>query len=55
MQGLYRDLLRPGNVVLGPCVVEEWDTTTIVNNGYRGRIDKYGNIILTRGENQDEY
>ena len=47
-----RELLQPGNIVRGPCVVEEWDTTTVVNNGYSGSIDNYGNIILTRGGNQ---
>jgi N-methylhydantoinase A len=46
-----RELLQPGNIVRGPCVVEEWDTTTIVNKGYSGTIDNYGNILLTkRGE-----
>jgi N-methylhydantoinase A len=43
-----RDLLQTGNLVRGPCVIEEWDTTTIVNNGYSGSIDNYGNILLTR-------
>jgi N-methylhydantoinase A len=47
-----RELLRYGNVVRGPCIVEEWDTTTVVNNGYSGSIDNYGNIILTRGGNR---
>jgi N-methylhydantoinase A len=47
--GVYdRDLLKPGNVVLGPCVVEEWDTTTVVNVGYTGTVDVFGNIILAR-------
>ena len=31
---------------------EERDTTTVVNNGYSGSIDNYGNIILTRGGNR---
>ena len=43
-----RECLQPGNIVDGPCVVEEWDTTTVVNKGYSGRIDSYGNIVLTR-------
>ena len=46
-----RELLQHGNMISGPCVVEEWDTTTIVNKGYSGTIDNYGNILLTkRGE-----
>ena len=48
--GVYdRDLLKPGNVVHGPCVVEEWDTTTVVNIGYAGTVDGYGNLILAKG------
>ncbi len=43
-----RDLLKPGNVVRGPCVVEEWDTTTVMNVGYTGTVDGFGNIILAR-------
>jgi len=44
-----RDLLKPGNVVHGPCVVEEWDTTTVVNDGYAGTVDGFGNLILVKG------
>ena len=44
-----RDLLKPGNVVHGPCVVEEWDTTTVVNDGYAGTVDGFGNLILAKG------
>jgi len=43
-----RDLLKPGNVVHGPCVVEEWDTTTVVNDGYAGTVDGFGNLILAK-------
>ena len=43
-----REYLQLGNIVDGPCVVEEWDTTTVVNRGYIGSIDNYGNIVLTR-------
>ena len=44
-----RDLLKSGNVVHGPCVIEEWDTTTVVNEGYAGTVDGYGNLILAKG------
>lgn len=48
-----REILPPGCTVHGPCIIEEWDTTTIVNDGYCGRIDQYGNIILKKeGNNQ---
>ena len=44
-----RELLNPGSLVRGPCVVEEWDTTTIVNSGYGAEVDAWGNLLLTRG------
>lgn len=44
-----RELLNLGSLFHGPCVVEEWDTTTIVNSGYRAEVDKWGNLLLTRG------
>jgi len=44
-----RELLNPGSLIQGPCVVEEWDTTTIVNGGYRMEVDAWGNLLLTRG------
>jgi len=44
-----RELLNPGSFVRGPCVVEEWDTTTIVNVGYGVEVDAWGNLLLTRG------
>jgi len=45
-----RELLNPGSLVRGPCVVEEWDTTTIVNAGFGAEVDSWGNLLLTRGE-----
>ena len=47
-----REKFQPGNIVDGPCVIEEWDTTTVLNEGYSGSIDRYGNIILTRREQE---
>jgi N-methylhydantoinase A len=44
-----RELLNPRSHFQGPCVVEEWDTTTIVNGGYRVEVDTWGNLLLTRG------
>jgi N-methylhydantoinase A len=44
-----RELLNPRSLLQGPCIVEEWDTTTIVNDGYRVEVDAWGNLLLTRG------
>jgi N-methylhydantoinase A len=38
--------LRPGNVVAGPAVVVQDDTTTVIEPGYRGTVDSFGNILI---------
>jgi len=38
--------LTAGAVVLGPAVVEEFDSTTVIHPGYRGRVDDVGNLLL---------
>ena len=38
--------LRPGNVILGPAVIEPTVTTIVVRPGQRARLDGYGNIII---------
>jgi N-methylhydantoinase A len=45
-----RELLNPRSLLQGPCIVEEWDTTTIVNGGYNAEVDAWGNLLLTRGD-----
>ncbi|MFI5419681.1 MAG: hypothetical protein ACHQ1H_01805 [Nitrososphaerales archaeon] len=34
----------------GPCIVEEYDSTTIVNSGWQWKIDEFQNIRLERIE-----
>jgi len=41
-----RGRLRPGNVVEGPAVVVQDDTTTVIEPGYRGAVDRFGNILI---------
>lgn len=41
-----RDTLLPGAVVQGPCIVEQSDTTIIIEPGMTGRIDAYENILV---------
>jgi N-methylhydantoinase A len=38
--------LRPGNAVAGPAVVVQDDTTTVIEPGYRGTVDSFGNILI---------
>jgi N-methylhydantoinase A len=40
--------LRWGDVISGPAVIEELDSTTIVHPDYRADVDQYGNLLLRR-------
>jgi N-methylhydantoinase A len=41
-----RGELRPGNAVAGPAIVVQDDTTTVIEPGYRGTVDSFGNILI---------
>jgi N-methylhydantoinase A len=41
-----RTKLGPGNVVAGPAVVVQDDTTTVLQPGYSGAVDRFGNILI---------
>lgn len=41
-----RSLLRPGAQISGPAIVVQEDTTTVIEPGYRGSVDKLGNILI---------
>ena len=41
-----RNKLRPGNAIPGPSIVLQDDTTTIIEPGYQGSVDRYGNILI---------
>jgi N-methylhydantoinase A len=41
-----RYLLKVGAVVVGPAVVEEIDSTTVIHPGYAASVDKFGNLLL---------
>lgn len=48
--GLYgRDELTAGARFACPCVIAQNDTTTIVPEGFAGRVDVFGNLLLTCG------
>lgn len=44
-----RERLAAGEVVQGPCIVEEPTSTTVVQPGQSLRVDDYGNLILSLG------
>ncbi len=41
-----RDLLRHGNVIQGPAIVEQMDSTTLVLPGQRASVDSYHNLLI---------
>lgn len=41
-----RDLLKPGNLVKGPCIIEEIISSTVVIPGATARVDVWGNVII---------
>jgi N-methylhydantoinase A len=46
-QILARDALHPGDAIAGPAIVEQLDTTTIVEPGDRAMVDREGNLVIT--------
>ncbi len=41
-----RSKLKAGNVIVGPAIVVEMDSTSLILSGHNGTIDEYGNIII---------
>jgi N-methylhydantoinase A len=44
-----RDALMAGQMLSGPAVVEQFDSTVVVPPEWRGLVDEYGSLILERG------
>ena len=44
---IARDKLRSGDSLSGPAVISEYSATTLVPHGWTGRVDAYGQILLT--------
>ncbi len=38
---------KSGNVISGPAIVLEMDSTTLILPGHEGRVDDWGNILIT--------
>jgi 5-oxoprolinase (ATP-hydrolysing) len=41
-----RELLRAGDLIEGPAVIEQYDSTTVVPPGLAAEIDRFGNILI---------
>jgi len=44
-----RKKIPVGAEIQGPAIIEQYDSTTVVNPGWVCKIDSYGNLILRRG------
>jgi len=44
-----RETLGPGSYGKGPCIIEEYDSTTVVSPKWNWEVDGFGNILLKRG------
>ncbi|MDH7511342.1 MAG: hydantoinase/oxoprolinase family protein [Clostridiales bacterium] len=43
-----RELLKAGNFLRGPALVLDYESTAVVGPGFVCRVDKHGNLIMTR-------
>ena len=43
-----RDLMLAGNTVTGPSIVEQYDSTTVIEPGWQGTIEPFGNLVISR-------
>ena len=41
-----RDLMKAGNRIVGPSLIVQMDTTTVVPPGWAGVVDPFGNLVL---------
>jgi N-methylhydantoinase A len=43
-----RARLVAGNRIVGPAIVEQYDSTTVINPGWHARLDGWGTLVLAR-------
>ena len=39
--------LRAGQLLVGPAIVVELDSTSVIHPGYEARVDRFGNLVIT--------
>lgn len=45
-----RSKLKPGNALVGPAIVLEYDSTVVLRRGFRATVDKFFNLIIEPAE-----
>jgi N-methylhydantoinase A len=48
-----REALRAGDMIEGPAIVEEFGSTVPIHPGYRARVDRLANLIVTAADGED--
>ncbi len=44
-----REALRAGNRLVGPAIVNQYDSTTVIPPGVEAHVDRFGNIVIEVG------
>ena len=44
-----REALRAGNRLVGPAIVNQYDSTTVIPPGVEAHVDRYGNLVIEVG------
>jgi N-methylhydantoinase A len=45
-----RSRIMPGTTIAGPAIIEQADTTTVIEPGWTATVDAVGNLVMTQGE-----
>ena len=45
-----RARLTAGNEIAGPAIVEQYDSTTVINPGWHARLDEWGTLVVSKHE-----
>jgi N-methylhydantoinase A len=48
-----RYLLSADDLLSGPAIIEEFDSTTIIHPGYRAVVDRFGNLLISKTSFED--
>jgi N-methylhydantoinase A len=44
----HRDALGEGDTIVGPAIIEQTDTTSVLHRGWIARVGAGGTLVLTR-------
>jgi N-methylhydantoinase A/oxoprolinase/acetone carboxylase beta subunit len=49
-----RSFLKPGNMIFGPALIVDYESTAFVPTDFKAEIDRYLNIVMSKKENKDD-